>query len=111
MQIRPAKLQLKYRNLKFVGTHLPFLILSVGLLIFSTLSCSSEKDSERDHLVFRYNEHSNICSLVVRRINQSHGRPAIRHYVGPVIIWGLRDLVPIVIVVPGQLGWIGLGYG
>lgn len=33
------------------------------LLILSTLSCTTEPDAARDHLVFRYNEHSNVSSL------------------------------------------------
>ena len=32
-------------------------------LVFLTTSCGSEKDSNKDHLVFRYNEHKNIGSL------------------------------------------------
>jgi len=38
----------------------------VGLFIFTSLlisSCSTNTSSPRDHLVFRYNEHSNITSL------------------------------------------------
>lgn len=32
-------------------------------LIFSILSCVDSKNEDRDHLVFRYNEHQNIASL------------------------------------------------
>ncbi len=36
---------------------------SASCIIFILFSCSSEKNSNRDHLVFRYNEHSNIGTL------------------------------------------------
>tara|TARA_R110000850_G_scaffold16697_1_gene51686 strand:+ start:26533 stop:28146 length:1614 start_codon:yes stop_codon:yes gene_type:complete len=32
-------------------------------LVFSILSCTDSENRERDHLVFRYNEHQNIASL------------------------------------------------
>ena len=63
MQIQRAKLQLNYRNLKLKGGISPLNFFGCLLLIFSLLSCGTESDSERDQLVFRYNEHSNISSL------------------------------------------------
>ncbi len=36
---------------------------SIGCIIIIIFSCSSELDLNRDHLVFRYNEHSNIGTL------------------------------------------------
>lgn len=41
--------------------HLTGLLLLV--IVISCSSCSSPTNSSRDHLVFRYNEHSNIASL------------------------------------------------
>jgi len=32
-------------------------------IIFSILSCQNKAETERDHLVFRYNEHGNIPTL------------------------------------------------
>src|SRR5690606_22338970 len=32
-------------------------------IIFSILSCQNKAESDRDHLVFRYNEHGNIPTL------------------------------------------------
>ena len=48
----------KYISFTFLGR---CALLSIALI--SVLSCKSDLDSERDHLVFRYNEHSNISSL------------------------------------------------
>ena len=37
--------------------------LSILCVSVMMISCGGKKDNERDHLVFRYNEHSNISSL------------------------------------------------
>ena len=37
--------------------------ISVSCILLLFLSCDSSESKERDHLVFRYNEHSNITSL------------------------------------------------
>ena len=39
-----------------------FFFLSISLLLFLN-SCQNSKTNERDHLIFRYNEHSNIPTL------------------------------------------------
>ncbi|NGX84911.1 ABC transporter substrate-binding protein [Aequorivita sp. KMM 9714] len=38
-------------------------ILLLFTIIFSILSCQNKAETERDHLVFRYNEHGNIPTL------------------------------------------------
>ena len=63
MQIAAPKLQLNYRNLKYSSRQFWGSGLFCFLLIFSLLSCSKSTKSDKDHLVFRYNEHSNISSL------------------------------------------------
>lgn len=40
-----------------------YLLLIIILGVTFCVSCSDSKDSSRNHLVFRYNEHSNIASL------------------------------------------------
>lgn len=37
--------------------------ISFFIIIFSILSCQNKAETERDHLVFRYNEHGNIPTL------------------------------------------------
>lgn len=37
--------------------------LRTGILVLMLFSCSTNKDRQKDHLVFRYNEHKNIGSL------------------------------------------------
>ena len=51
-----------FKSLQFSSKAL--LVLLQLVFIISTLSsCASDKNEERSHLVFRYNEHSNISSL------------------------------------------------
>ena len=38
-------------------------LLTASYLSFLLISCNSEMNSDKDHLVFRYNEHSNIATL------------------------------------------------
>jgi ABC-type transport system substrate-binding protein len=38
-------------------------LLTASYLSFLLISCNSEMKSDKDHLVFRYNEHSNIATL------------------------------------------------
>ena len=38
-------------------------LLTASYLSFLLISCNSEINSDKDHLVFRYNEHSNIATL------------------------------------------------
>ena len=38
-------------------------LLTVSYLSLLLISCNSEMNSDKDHLVFRYNEHSNIATL------------------------------------------------
>ncbi|MGB3343865.1 MAG: ABC transporter substrate-binding protein [Aequorivita sp.] len=40
-----------------------FRLLSFSLIVLMLFSCKNDIDAERDHLVFRYNEHGNIPSL------------------------------------------------
>ncbi len=40
-----------------------FNAVSVSCIVLLLFSCSSDRNSDKDHLVFRYNEHSNIGTL------------------------------------------------
>lgn len=63
MQIQRAKLQHISSNLKSLVRLLSLRLFGLILLILTSLSCSTDRSSDREHLVFRYNEHSNISSL------------------------------------------------
>ncbi|WP_340076867.1 ABC transporter substrate-binding protein [Leptobacterium sp. I13] len=51
-------MKLKYNSYKSIKSY-----LSIGYIALIFISCANENKSSREHLVFRYNEHSNIASL------------------------------------------------
>jgi len=46
-----------------IKLHKLFAKLSVSCIALLLVSCSSDRNTDKDHLVFRYNEHSNIGTL------------------------------------------------
>lgn len=52
-----SKKQMANKLIKLIET------FSISCIVLFLISCTSERDSNRDHLVFRYNEHSNIGTL------------------------------------------------
>ena len=50
----------KQMNIKLIKL---FYTLSVSCIALLLLSCSTDRNTNKDHLVFRYNEHSNIGTL------------------------------------------------
>ena len=46
-----------------IKLHKLFIKLSVSCIALLMVSCSSDRNTDKDHLVFRYNEHSNIGTL------------------------------------------------
>lgn len=65
MPDKPAKIQTIFKSVKsprlLKTKPVNLVLLTVFTLVI--VSCSSKSNTEQDHLVFRYNEHSNISSL------------------------------------------------
>ena len=51
------------RKLKKYTNHIIIKLLFLTILFFGLHSCQNTSKNDRDHLVFRYNEHANITSL------------------------------------------------
>ncbi len=65
MPDKPAKIQTIIKSLKLPLTRFSGFYLTVACVFFGIIasSCSNTQSTNQDHLVFRYNEHSNISSL------------------------------------------------
>ena len=57
------KLKLVSKKQMKIKLHKLFSTVSASCIILLLVSCSSDRNTDRDHLVFRYNEHSNIGTL------------------------------------------------
>ena len=86
-----SKKQMNFKTNKLIY------LLTASYCFFFLISCNSEINSDKDHLVFRYNEHSNIATL----------DPAFAS--NPQLIWPTNQLFNSLVQLDDELNVIATG--